>query len=115
MDHVYNGAEDSAFFFIRKIDGALPGHPVIPLLKAMTLLWANVPTIDDEVFSKMEQYLILAISRAKATDPDLKNPEMIFFSMVSYGLLAEYYADRGHYSQSCWRSKEGVQFNKKRI
>lgn len=74
----------------------LPDHPVVPLLKAMTLLWANIPTIDGELFFEMESYLDQAVEQAKLADPDLEDPEMIFFAMASYGLLAEYYADQGH-------------------
>jgi len=95
-NHVYNASQDSAFFYIDQVDEILPDHPVVPLLKAMTLLWANIPTITEELFREMESHLDLAIERARTIDPDLEDPEMIFFSMASYGLLAEYYADQGY-------------------
>lgn len=95
-NHVYNASEDSAFYYIDQVEAKLPNHPVVPLLKAMTLLWANIPTISGSLFQEMESYLDLAIAQAKAIDPDLEQPEMIFFSMASYGILAEYYADQGY-------------------
>lgn len=93
--HIYNITEDSAMHYIKEVDKKLPHHPVAPLMKAMKILWFNIPIISEELFAKMKVHLYLAIERAKAIDPDLKEPEMIFFSMASYGLLAEYYADQG--------------------
>ena len=94
-DHIYNANEDSAAYYIDKAERYIPDHPVIPLMKAMTILWANIPLISEEEFTEMEANLDLAVSKAKEQDPDLEEPEMIFFAMASYGLLAEYYADQG--------------------
>ncbi len=95
-DHIYNASPDSAEFYIKKAEKHLPDHPVIPLMRAMSILWSNIPTISDELFVKMEIQLDSAIELAQIKDPDLKQPEMIFFAMASYGLLAEYYADQGY-------------------
>lgn len=94
-DHIYNANVDSAAYYINRSERVIPDHPVIPLMRAMSILWANIPLISKEKFSKMETYLDLAIAKAKARDPDLEDPEMIFFSMASHGILAEYYADQG--------------------
>lgn len=95
-DHIYNATPDSAEFYIAKAEVFIPDHPVIPLMRAMTILWANIPTISEESFLQMEIHLDSAIYLAKERDPDLEDPEMIFFAMASYGLLAEYYADQDH-------------------
>lgn len=95
-DHIYNAAPDSANFYIAKVDELLPDHPVVPLMRAMTLLWFNIPTISEEIFLVMQAELHKTIELSEKIDPDLKNPEMIFFSMASHGLLAEYYADQGY-------------------
>lgn len=95
-DHIYNASPDSAEHYIAKAEVLIPDHPVIPLMRAMTILWANIPTISEELFLKMEVQLDSAIYLAKEKDPDLKKPEMIFFAMAAYGLLAEYYADQDH-------------------
>jgi hypothetical protein len=95
-DHIYNSTPDSAYFYIEKIDRKLPNHPVVPLMKAMTLLWAHIPTISEEIFQEMQRELYQAIDRAEKKDPTLDNPEMVFFAMASHGLLAEYYADQGY-------------------
>ena len=94
-DHIYNANEDSAEYYIMKAEKYIPDHPVIPLMRAMTILWANIPLISEDEFVRMEANLDLAVERARAKDPDLEEPEMIFFAMASYGLLAEYYADQG--------------------
>lgn len=95
-DHIYNASPDSAEYYIKKAEAFIPDHPVIPLMRAMTMLWANIPTISEELFLKMEVQLDSAIYLAKAQDPGLDEPEMIFFAMAAYGLLAEYYADQDH-------------------
>lgn len=95
-DHIYNAAPDSAEFYISKAEVFIPNHPVIPLMRAMTILWANIPIISEESFAEMEVHLDSAIFLAKEVDPDLEEPEMIFFAMAAYGLLAEYYADQNH-------------------
>lgn len=95
-DHIYNASPDSANFYISKLERELPNHPVIPLMRAMKLMWVNIPTITDEVFKEMQFELNLAIELAEIIDPRLKQPEMVFFAMASHGLLAEHYADQGY-------------------
>lgn len=93
-DHIYNSAPDSAAYYTDLVYQKLPDHPVVPLMKAMTVLWANVPTISEELFQEMQDELHYAVELAETRDPDLEDPEMIFFAMASHGLLAEYYADQ---------------------
>ena len=93
-DHIYNAAPDSAEFYISKAEKLIPDHPVIPLMRAMTILWTNIPTISEDLFLEMEVQLDSAIFLAKERDPDLEDPEMIFFAMASHGLLTEYYAEQ---------------------
>ncbi len=95
-DHIYNADPDSASFYIELIDRELPDHPVVPLMRAMTLLWSNIPTITEELFHQMQDQLFYSIELAESRDPDLEEPEMIFFAMASHGLLAEYYADQDY-------------------
>ncbi|MEM6644272.1 MAG: hypothetical protein AAF616_14935 [Bacteroidota bacterium] len=94
--HLYNGQKDSAFYYAKKIEIALPMHPIAPLLRAMSILWANIPLISPELFELMESHLDSTVMLAKQNDPDLKDPEMVFFSMAAHGVLAEYYADQDH-------------------
>lgn len=94
-DHIYNSNRDSAYFYAKKLESVVPGHPIIPLMRGMAILWANIPTISPRLFSEMESKLDSAVLLAKARDPNLEEPEMIFLCMASYGILAEYYADQG--------------------
>jgi len=95
-DHIYNAYPDSAYFYIDLIDKKIPEHPVVPLMIAMTMLWSNIPTITEELFLEMQDQLLYAIELAEINDPDLDDPEMVFFAMASHGLLAEYYADQDY-------------------
>lgn len=95
-DHIYNANPDSSNYYIAQVEELIPDHPVVPLMKAMTLLWSTIPTISEETFTVMERQLDSAIYLAKKIDPDLKQPEMIFFAMSAHGLLAEYYADQDY-------------------
>ncbi len=95
-DHIYNASADSAEYYIAEAEKFIPDHPVIPLMRAMNILWSNIPTISEELFETMEVQLDSAIFLAKEKDPDLEEPEMIFFAMAAYGLLAEYYADQDY-------------------
>lgn len=95
-DHIYNGSLDSAEYYIARAEKIIPDHPVIPLMRAMSILWAHIPTISEDLFLKIEVQLDSAVELARIKDPDLEDPEMIFFAMGAYGLLAEYYADQGY-------------------
>lgn len=94
-DHIYNANKDSAFYYAKQAQELLPDHPIAPMMRAIALLWSNIPTITPELFAEMESKLDSAVALAEAIDPDLKDPEMIFFTMSAHGLLAEYYADQG--------------------
>ena len=95
-DHVYNSNPDSAIYYADSIGTYLPNHPVVPLMKAMSLLWSSIPIISDSLFHIMERQLDSAILLASQEDPQFEDPEMIFFAMSAHGLLAEYYADRDY-------------------
>lgn len=95
-DHIYNAKPDSAEYYIKQVENYIPDHPVVPLMRAMTILWAHIPTISLELFGVIEVQLDSAITLAQNQDPQLKNPEMMFFAMSAHGILAEYYADQGY-------------------
>ena len=94
--HIYNSNLDSAYAYAKKVELRMPDHPVVPLMRGMAILWANIPTISPELFAEMESKLDSAIMLARQKDARLENPEMIFFSMSAHGLLAEYYADQDY-------------------
>ena len=94
--HIYNSDQDSAYYYAKKVEAFVPDHPIVPLMRGLAILWANIPTISSELFAEMESELDSAIDLAKKKDPDLEDPEMIFFAMSAHGLLAEYYADQDY-------------------
>ena len=96
-DQIYNANPDSANVYIAILEEELPDHPVVPLMRAMTLLWEHILVISPEVFEELQSNLYLTVELAQKKDPKLKEPEMIFFAMAAHGLLAEYFADQGSY------------------
>ena len=94
--HIYNSNQDSAYVYAKMVEALMPEHPVVPLMRGMAILWANIPTISPELFAEMESKLDSAIFLARQQDPQLQEPEMIFFAMSAHGLLAEYYADQDY-------------------
>lgn len=94
--HIYNSDLDSANYYAKQVENIIPDHPVVPLMRGMAILWANIPTISVELFAEIESKLDSAINQAKKADPQLEDPEMIFFAMAAHGLLAEYYADQDY-------------------
>ena len=96
IPHLYNSS-DSVDYYIGQVSKSLPNHPIVPLMKAIKLLWKHIPIITSEIFETIQTELELVIEKAEERDPEMQNPEMIYFSLVAYGLLAEYYADQDRY------------------
>lgn len=97
VEYIYNAQFDSANLFIERVSLELPNHPVVPLMRAMNILWSHIPLIGDSLFLEMEHYLNQSIEMSKKLDPKLEDPEFIYFSLAAYGLLAEYYAEKDYY------------------
>lgn len=100
--HIYNVQEDSANIYIEKIAARLPKHPAIPMMRALNVLWANIPLVTiDSVFKTFSGHLRESIRLSALLDGGRQtHPEAIFFEMSARGLLAEYYADDGHYMKA---------------
>lgn len=112
-DHVYNAQFDSATYYADSLALLLPGHPVAPLMKAMANLWVSIPNISDSVFAVIERQLEAAIELAEEKDPELEDPEMIFFALAAHGMLAEYYADREYIFKAVGEAGRAYQLLKK--
>lgn len=99
---IYNAQPDSAVRYITMIEKRLPGHPVSSMMRALSILWANLPVVTlDHVFEDLHAELRETIRRAELLDGGRQeHPEAIFFEMSARGLLAEYYADDGHYMKA---------------
>ncbi|MEQ8471921.1 MAG: hypothetical protein RIC35_12090 [Marinoscillum sp.] len=102
VDYIYNIQSDSADMYIAKVERRLPDHPSIPMLRALNILWANIPVVTvDSVFKDFSSQLREVIRLANRLDGGRQeHPEAIFFEMSARGLLAEYYADDGHYMKA---------------
>lgn len=102
VDYIYNVQPDSANAIIEQVEMRLPDHPVVPMMRALNVLWANIPVVTiDSVFSEFSDHLEEVIRLSIRIDGGRQeDPEAIFFEMSARGLLAEYYADDGHYMKA---------------
>lgn len=102
VDYIYNVQPDSANIYIARVADKLPDHPAVPMLRALNILWTNIPVVTiDSVFKDFSGQLREVIRLASRLDGGRQeHPEAIFFEMSARGLLAEYYADDGHYMKA---------------
>ena len=102
VDYIYNVQPDSANVLIEEIEERLPNHPAVPMLRGLNVLWTNIPVVTiDSVFEEFSNHLRETIRLANRLDGGRQeHPEAIFFEMSARGLLAEYYADDGHYMKA---------------
>lgn len=99
---IYNQQPDSARLVINQVSKKLPGHPVVPMMRALAISWSVFPmkTYLPE-FEEHEALLQKSIKAAdKLLDEDEDHTEGVFFQMTARGLLAEYYADDGNYMKA---------------
>lgn len=102
VGYIYNMQPDSAKLYIDTLESIMPQHPVIPLMKAMTVLWVAMPNVtEDSTFSIFTGYLYETIRMSERIDGGRQeHPEAIFFEITARGLLAEYYADADYYMKA---------------
>lgn len=102
VGYVYNMQPDSAWYYIDSIEKVLPEHPVVPLMRAMNVLWSNMPNVtQDSTFEIFTAHLYETIRLASRIDGERQeHPEAIFFEIAARGLLAEYYADADLYMKA---------------
>lgn len=115
IDYIYNVQPDSAEIYITKIEKRLPDHPAIPMMRALKVLWTYIPVVTvDSVFEKFSGYLYETIALSSKLDGGKQeDPEAIFFEMTAHGLLAEYYADGGHYMKALGEAGKAYDLVKK--
>jgi len=112
---IYNVEEDSADVYIEKVEARLPKHPTVPMMRALKVLWANIPLVTvDSVFKVFSGHLRETIRLAAYLDGGRQtHPEAIFFEMAARGLLAEYFADDGHYMKALSEASKAYDLIKK--
>jgi tetratricopeptide (TPR) repeat protein len=97
-DHIYGMKDDSLQYYRDRVNEHIPGHPIVPMIDAVTVLWRNIPVLRDSVFELFDSHLIATIEAAQKLPSD--HTDAIFFEMSARGLMAEYYADRGMYMKA---------------
>ena len=99
---IYSMESDSALYYAELVEEKLPQHPVVPMLRAVNLMWQTLPYVTvDTTFEKFKKHLYEVVEKAIAIDSgQQKNTEAIFFEMAARGLLSEYYADTDNYMKA---------------
>ncbi|MFT4834059.1 MAG: FimV-like protein [Marinoscillum sp.] len=102
VESIYNIEMDTADIYIKKVEAILPGHPAVPMMRALKILWKYIPIVTaDTIFRDFTYELREVIRLSAAMDGGRQShPEAIFFEMSARGLLAEYYADEGQYMKA---------------
>lgn len=111
VDYIYNMQPNLANRYIDSVETRLPNHPVVSLMRAMNVLWQNVPNVTAlGTFDIFSNHLYETIKRANRLDGGRQEaPEAIFFEITARGLLAEYYADAELYMKAM--SEAGKAYN----
>lgn len=102
VGYIYNMQPRLANRYIDSVETQLPNHPVVSLMRAMNVLWENMPNVTEVgVFERFSSHLYETITRANKLDEGRQeDPEAIFFEITARGLLAEYYADDEAYMKA---------------
>jgi tetratricopeptide (TPR) repeat protein len=105
---IYNQQPDAAQVIIEQVGMRLPGHPVVPMMKALAIGWSVFPMKTSlPEFEEHERLLHSTIEAAEQLlDKDNNHVEGIFFQMSARGLLAEYYADDGNYVKALGEARK---------
>lgn len=108
IQHLYNTEVAKSKQLNRRIRGLLPGHPVNPMLEALTVRAAHHPVEpNSEAMEQLKAHLYETVEKAEAfLAADEDNPEATFFRMAGYGLLALYENETGNYMTALARAKE---------
>jgi hypothetical protein len=94
VDNIYNFNFDGAAELSGKINESFPGHPVVLLLKGMTLYWENFPLLPSTPAGTLfENYLYKCISLCENRTDSSDYPEFLLANLGARGLLLEYFAD----------------------
>ncbi len=114
-DFIYNQEFQKAEFVIDSLEQQLPGHPIAPMMKAMSLAWRDQPIrTSSPVYVEHEKYLMETIAKSeKISNKDPNNLEAMFFEMSAHGLLAEYYAQEGSSFKAMSQAKQTYNLIKK--
>ncbi|MFY0606026.1 MAG: hypothetical protein JXR10_04885 [Cyclobacteriaceae bacterium] len=115
VHNIYNLNKDSAQYYISRVEAELGKHPAVPMMRALKVLWENIPLVTvDSVFKTFSGELREVIKLSATLDGGRQtHPEAIFFEMSARGLLAEYYADEGHYMKAIGEAGKAYDLVKK--
>ncbi len=115
MECIYSLKADSADYYIKRTESELGKHPAVPMMRALKILWDNIPLVTvDSVFRSFTNELREVIKLSASLDGGRQtHPEAIFFEMSARGLLAEYYADDGHYMKALGEAGKAYDLVKK--
>lgn len=114
-DYMYNQQFDSATRVIDSLEARLPNHPIVSMMRAMSLAWHDQPIrTSSPWYAEHEKYLMKTIELSeRISSEDQNNLESMFFEMSAHGLLAEYYAQEGSSFKAMSQAKQTYNLIKK--
>jgi len=96
---LYNGKFNEADLTVNSLRKKYDNHPAISLFSALQRYWRHMPVQKSP--KDLEAYKVLLYRTASLSEVQLKrnskNPEAIFFNMLSYLMLARLNAETGEY------------------
>jgi tetratricopeptide (TPR) repeat protein len=105
-DPLYNLEFQKTDSLITELSKEIPNHPIVDLLFALNRLWASLPNPQPDNFPQIETFLRKSINKADAMIKlDKRDPEAIFFRLMSHGLLAQYYSEQGSFFKAVSEAK----------
>lgn len=112
--YIYNTETRKSEQYIHLVEELMPKHPVAPMMRALNTNWSSNPIeSDSKEFRKLNGYLQLALDRTKDylhRDPD--DIEAVFFAIIIYGWLAQFYDEDGHTFKALGAAKKAYQYMK---
>jgi tetratricopeptide (TPR) repeat protein len=114
VDYIYNYNFEQSQAVIEQLESRLPGSAIPDLMKAMQVFWRLYPIhFKENELALYEEYLERAYSRSmKVLEEDRDNPEAIFLTMASQGLLAESYSEAGRSFKAVGAAKRAYSYLK---
>jgi hypothetical protein len=114
LQYIYNLEYEKAEPIIHALEDRIGEHPGFPLLQAVYTNWKYRPLKEGtEGYKNFELYLNRALERSQQIIENDKNDvEGIFFSLASYGFLAQMYADTGYNMKALGAAKNAYHYIK---
>ena len=106
IQHIYNIETEAAVHLVDSLQRIWPKHPAPDVLKGLQVYWKEGPiTEESSEYAAFLDILNRAAEKANKLWKEKRNTEAILFEISARGMLAERYANEGHYLESLKQAK----------